>query len=304
MNMKKYIGLYLMILVCLPAVTACGKTRTTQMVNELQFSMNHIKLLQISYDEENISFYPGEEGVLTIKEYMTDDKESYYAKVSESSDRIKISEGGKPLFKDGFARYVEVYLPADYCQDLSVTSTNGEIDLSNISLKLSVLSIDNTSGTIIMDNTEASKVYLSSAGGNITTGDIRADIIRLESTGSSIACDELNGTVDYTSTNGSINVKSAIGSGSYRVSNAGELNVVYSEVSGDLVFYNKNDDISLTLPQNLQFYFEATTKNGSITTDFQQLLTIDGDTASGVIGDEPAIAVRTETKNGNIEIMQ
>lgn len=304
MNTKRVIALCLATALCLLTFSACGKVETPQKANELEFSLDNITSLTISYDEENISFYESDDNTLVIKEYMTENKSAYFAKVSESGSSIKISEGGKPLNKSGFIRYVEVYLPINYSQSLTITSTNGNINLSNMDLNLSLLRIDNTSGTVTVDNVAASEVHLSSTNGILTIDSIQADSIRLDTTSGSVTCNELNGAVNYNSTSGDLDIKSAIGSGSYRANNSGKLSVVYSEVSGDLSFFNKNDAVTLTLPDDLQFSFEATTKNGSVTTNFQQSLTMDGRTTKGIVGDSPTVTIKVETSNGNIEVTQ
>lgn len=304
MKIKRSFALCLATTLCMLALSACGKAQTPQLANELQFSLSKITSLTISYDEENINFYKSKDNTLIIKEYMTENKRNYYANVSESSDSIKINEGDKPLFEAGFTRYIEVYLPTSYNQNLTVTSTSGNINLLNITLKLGVLRIGNTSGTVTINNALASEVYLSSTSGTIKTGDIQANTIRLETTSGSITCKKLNGTVQYISTSGDLDVESAIGAGSYRVNNSGKLRVAYSEVNGDLSFYNKNDNITLMLPKKLQFSFEAITKNGSVITNFQESLTTNEHTTSGDIGNSPTVTVTVETNDGDIEVMQ
>ncbi|TCS76705.1 putative adhesin [Muricomes intestini] len=83
---------------------------------------------------------------------MTENKSSYYANVTERNESIHISEGGKPFFKGGFSRYIEVYLPKSYHENLTVTSTNGDIDFSDMSIDSSMLRIDNSSGNVTLDN--------------------------------------------------------------------------------------------------------------------------------------------------------
>ncbi len=80
--------------------------------------------------------------------------------------------------------------------------------------------------------------------------------------------------------------------------------MLFTEVTGDLSFFNKNDDINLTLPADLEFEFEATTKNGSVSTTFQECISVDGRTLRGTIGNNPMVTVKTETNNGNIEVTQ
>lgn len=83
----------------------------------------------------------------------------------------------------------------------------------------------------------------------------------------SVICDRLAGKVEYTSTSG-------------------------------------NADIDLTLPEDLSFEFEAETKNGSVSTTFQECITVDGRITRGAVGADPVVSVRLETNNGNIEVTQ
>lgn len=302
--MKTKITLGVALILCLLAFVGCSNSKSSQMANELRFSLDGISSLTISYDEEKITFFESEGDELVIKEYMTENKDSYYAKVTEHNDSLHISEGGKPFFKDGFSRYIEVYLPESYHENLIVTSTNGDIDFSGMNLDLSMLRVDNSSGNVTLDNAIASDIHLSSTSGTLDLGNIKANKIRLETTSGSVNCTELSGNVTYTSTSGNADIKSAIGSGSYKANNSGSLNVVYTEVNGDLSFFNKNDRITLTLPENLEFEFQATTKNGSVSTSFQQNVTVSGRTTSGVVGDNPTVTVKVETSNGDIEVTQ
>lgn len=285
-------------------LTGCTNSKTPEMANELHFSLGEIYDVTISYDEETITFFETDGDELIVKEYMTEDKTSYYADVDKDRDSIHISEGGKPLFKDGFSRYIEVYLPVTYTEALTITTTDGNIDLSNISLQLSMLRIDSTVGTVKLREATASNIHLSTTSGTLELGNITADTIKLDTTSGNITCDELAGNITYTSTSGNADIKSAIGSGSYKAHNSGQLNIVYTEVTGDLSFYNKNDDIKLTLPTELEFEFEATTKNGSVSTTFQECISINGKTTRGTVGNNPTVTVKAETNNGNIEVSQ
>ena len=108
----------------------------------------------------------------------------------------------------------------------------------------------------------------------------------------------------YTTTSGSAEIQSATGSGSYRANNSGEFRVGYTEVTGDLSFFNKNGAVYLTLPVDLEFEFEATTKNGVVSTFFDGLMKTDGRTIYAAVGSDPMATIRVETKNGDIEVTQ
>lgn len=304
MKMKRKIINGMLMAACLFTLSGCSHSTPAQAANELQFNLNGISDVTISYDEENVTFFQSENDELIIKEYMTENKSRYYADVKQDSGSIHVSEGGKPFFSSNFTRYIEVYLPQDYQNNLTVTTTDGNIDMSNIALNLNSLRIDSTAGTIQLDNANATVIHLSSTSGKLDLGNITGEQIKLDTTSGKVICEELNGIVTYTSTSGDIDVKSAIGSGSYWANNSGKLNVIYTEVTDDLSFFNKNDNIELTLPQDLEFEFEATTKNGAVSTSFQESIHIDGHTNRGTVGNTPAVTVKAETNNGNITVTQ
>lgn len=301
---KKLMLLCSLTIIALLGMNGCTASKSSGVANELTFSLNGITKLEISYDEEKVTFFTSDSDTLTVKEYMTVNNSRYYAKVDQRDGYIHISEGKRPFFKDGFERYIEVYLPATYNQNLTVTTTNGNIDMTDIEPNLSMLRVDSTSGTIKINNASASDIHLSTTSGTLDLGDIQANQIRLETTSGNLICSALRGNVNYTSTSGNAEVKSAFGSGSYKANNSGKLDVTYTKVDGDLSLFNKNDGIVLVLPADLDFYFEGTTKNGSISTTFQECIAVKGRTMSGTVGSSPTVTVKVETNNGEIQVEQ
>ena len=285
-------------------LTGCSHKQVSVPANELTFSIEDISEVTISYDEEKVTFHESKNDKLIIKEYMTENKSSYYAKVEQSSASIKISEGGKPFFKDGFSRYVEIYLPMSYHENLTITTTDGDIDISELEMTLNALRIDSTTGAVKINTVKVQNIHLSTTSGILEVNRLEADTIRIDTTSGNFSCHTLNGNVAYTTTSGNANIQSAIGSGNYTANNSGELNVVYTEVTGNLSFFNKNDSICVTLPADLEFEFQATTKNGSVSTNFQESISMDGRTTSGTVGEHPTVTVKVETNNGDIEVTQ
>lgn len=286
------------------ALTGCSHGQSSKLANEITLSLDGISEVTISYDEEKVTFCESESGELVIKEYMTENKSAYYANVEQSGSSVKVSEGGKPFFKDGFSRYIEVCLPASYHEHLTVTTTDGDIDISGLEISPNALRIDSTAGTIRLNAVEAQNIHLSTTSGVIEAGRLKADTVGIATTSGSFSCDKLDGNITYATTSGSADIKSAVGAGTYKVNNSGELHVIYTEVTGDLSFYNKNDGINLTLPADLEFEFAATTRNGSVTTSFSECVSMEGNTITGTVGGHPTVTVRVETNHGNIEVTQ
>lgn len=304
MNIKKQLTMCFMIAGGLLTLTGCSHSQSSQLANEITFSLDSVSEVTISYDEEKVTFCESENDRLIIKEYMTKNKSRYYAKVDQSNNSIRISEGGKPFFKAGFSRYIEVYLPASYHENLTVTTTDGDIDLSGLEISINALRIDSTAGTIRLNTVEAQDIYLSTTSGFFDVDFLNANTIKIAATSGDFSCKRLNGHVTYTTTSGNADIRSAAGSGDYKTGNSGKLNVVYTEVSGNLSFFNKNDDINVTLPADLEFEFEATTKNGSVSTSFGECVSVEDRTTSGTVGEHPTVTVKAETNNGNIEVKQ
>lgn len=304
MKCRKNILRLLVLLMASFGMSACGRQQTVKLVNELVFSLEGIEDLTISYDDEDICFLESGEDHLIIREYMSRNKKSYYAKVNQKKDSIQVSEGGKPFFKSGFVRYVEVYLPDSYSQNLKVTTTDGNIDMSAMELDMNSVRVDCTSGIFKVKKAAAENIYFSSSGGSLELGSIAGGRIRIETTQGTVNCEQADGMVTYTSTSGNAKFQSVSGSGTYRAENSGKLTVIYEKVTGDLSFFNKNDDVEIQLPSGLSFRFDAVTKNGSIHTDFQEDVPAGKNSASGTVGKNPEVTVKVETKNGNIEVRQ
>ena len=298
----KTILLFILQIITLFTLSGCGKERNPKLVNEQSFSLKDIEELAISYDDEEVSFFQSEGENLMIREYMSKDKKSYHAKISQNKKSIQIHEGGKPLMKGGFTRHVDVYLPGSYSKNLKVTVTDGNINMRDMHLNLNSMRVDCTSGTFELKKAVAGELYFSSTSGTLKLGSITGSQIRIETTHGEVNCEKVNGDVTYTSTSGNAEFLSASGSGTYRADNSGKLSVTYDEVTGDLFFFNKNDNVEVRLPAALSFEFEAYTKNGSVTTNFQADISVNGDLTGGTVGKDPEVTVKVETKNGNIEV--
>ncbi len=284
--------------------SGCSHSQNLRLVHELHFPVGGVSEIQISFDEESITFLKSETNQLVIKEYMTSDNQRYYAKVAQNPQRIKISEGAKPFLQGDFSRSIEVYLPASYHETLTVTTTDGDIDCTQTEFSLGTLCVNSTAGTVRINTVIASQISLSATRGSFDIGRMEANQIYIATTSGDVTCEKLNGDVTYRTTSGNADIKTAIGSGSYRAENSGTLNVLYTEVTGDLSFFNKNDAVQITLPKDLEFYLIAKTKDGSITTPFHTDTAVDEQTVRGTVGNNPTVTVELETKNGSIEVIQ
>lgn len=272
--------------------------------NESKFSTDGITHLDVSYDSGDVSFSESDSADIVVKEYMTENKSRYYAKVEQHNGSIKITSGERPKSDHDFQRRIEVYLPASYDQTLTVTTTSGDIELLNAKLSLSALGAATSSGDIeLKKEVSASDIDLSSTSGDLDLGNIKANQIKLESTSGDITCSKLEGHAKCASTSGDTEIEAASGSGSYQTT-SGELDVAYVKADGDLTLTSQSGDVSLTLPANLEFNFEGTTGSGTISAPFRKVDTGNRHIVKDVIGDNPSISVQVVTQSGDINVNQ
>jgi len=105
-------------------LTGCGEQKATALVNTLTFDTEDFGSLRLDYDAEDIHVLKSDNDKVILKEYMNEDKPSYYARVSTQSDELLITEGNRPN-RSSFESYIEIYIPPNYTDSISLHSTSG-----------------------------------------------------------------------------------------------------------------------------------------------------------------------------------
>jgi hypothetical protein len=185
--------------------------------------------------------------------------------------------------------------------ELCADTTSGIIDVSNI--KASAISISTTNGSAKGKELNASIFKVFSTGGDIAFRNINADAIKIQTTNASTSIQNIKGAITYNTKGGGLTASDIIGSGSFNSSGDGYIKASFSDVQGNVMAYSKNGNIVLTLPNQLQFKFSATTKNGAIDTSFSDQLAVTKKTAAGNVGLAPIVSVGLETQNGDIKVL-
>ena len=303
------------------ACTLGGCSKAVTLVNTLTFDSSIIAELQADYDADDITVLKGAAGEIIIKEYMSEDKRAYYAKTRCKEGKLFITEGRRPLSKS-FVSRIEIYLPDDYIGtlDLHTTSgkiksdfdfhfdafkantTSGSIEVANLyALKLDLVT---TSGSIQAEALTAETVTLISTSGHLALSDIQARSVNITTTSANTALNDAVADISYTTTSGSLELKDITGAARLNAQGDGDITAHFTAVTGDVSIHNKNGGISLFLPEMLAFQFVAETRNGTVTTNFDEALSRNGSNISGVIGTAPHITITLSTRNGRIDVMQ
>lgn len=302
--MKRNFILFTCVVFLLMGISSgCGGQKSTALVNTLSFNTDDFESLRLDYDADDIHVMESDSDKVILKEYMNENKKSYYARTSTQNVELLITEGDRPR-RSGFESYIEIYIPKDYTDSLSLHSTSGTIN-SEIALNLSGdFSVDTTSGLVEVSNTKASTVKATSTNGNLSFENIDADEISIKTTNATTSMNQMNGTINYQSKGGKLTASSLSGFGSFNASGEGSIDISFANVTSDISAYSKNGTLTVTLPNELDFKFSAATKEGSIDTSFADQLVVTNHTAAGTVGISPDITVELETRNGDIKAVR
>ncbi|WP_067842953.1 DUF4097 family beta strand repeat-containing protein [Amphibacillus sediminis] len=248
--------------------------------NMKNIDLSNINNITIVYNSEDITFIESDEDDLIIKEYLSEWKSSYEAKVSVTENSVNINVGKRPLVTT-FGAYVEIYLPKTYSGNLTVETTSGKISMD------AAYSFD--------------AIHIKSTSGNLESEKVSANTIDFITNSGEILCHSIYGHISTKSNSGRISVSDASGAGNYE-SNSGEIELEYIEIGGDITVYSQSGGVYLTMPKDSNFIFDANTHSGNIRTTFPEFLASTETTANGMIGDEAGITIDLSTSSGNIEV--
>ena len=217
----------------------------TTLQNEVCVGVGDVDRISISYTADNITILESEDDNLVLKEYLDNDDPEQFAQVTTSGSTIIIQQGARP--ESTSRSYVEVYLPARFSGQLSITTTTGSIN--------------------IRPSLDIKNITWKSESGPITTSSISCDTMSVRTVSGRIDISQVSGDVFAKSVTSSIYIDDIDGSGSFE-SSSGTIDVSFVAVLGDITAANKTGKIKLYIPEDSRVALLATTTEGSIRSPF------------------------------------
>lgn len=159
---------------------------------------------------------------------------------------------------------LDIYIPKNYNNNINITTTSGDLKLSNINIK--DLDLGTTSGDIELEDIITKTITGNSTSGDLELINVSADNIAFNSTSGDIEMKNISGNVTVNTTSG--DVKS-----------------LYKDYKNVININSTSGDISLTLPKDSSFTLGAKTVSGKLECDFP--ITIQGkqkNSLSGTVG--------------------
>jgi DUF4097 and DUF4098 domain-containing protein YvlB len=317
-------NVFLILFVFFNALSAfCGGN--FELVNSHEIGLNNITDVTISYSSEKVSVFMGTTDNLIIKEYMSENKNEYFARINKSGNIVTIENGRWPFrpFFNSFNRRLEVYLPISFDGSIKIKVSSGEIE-SSADIFCSKINIESSSGSISVKSITADTVGIKSSSGSINIGNIKGYISTESSSGrieinqasgilsaknksGSIVFNKIEGNVSAEASSGSIDLKLVLGSVNAETT-SGSIRCTIGEPTGNISLTASSGGVRLNLPRSSNFNFSSKTSSGSLSTPFSDKLfspVNDKKSIQGVIGgnvSENIPSINIKTSSGSIKI--
>jgi DUF4097 and DUF4098 domain-containing protein YvlB len=327
--MSKFHIIWSAVLISCAATAYCGGLTEAKLVNTQQLDLKNVSSVKITYASDSVRLFRGDSDLLVIKEYMSNDKSDYYARVSYATEanaekELVIENGRRPI--GSFQSRVEVYIPASFSRTVAVKTASGSIR-SDDALNFSVINLESASGSITANDIKSDTAVVKTTSGSIKVQGITANDIQFSSSSGSIRCGvasgntaihTTSGSVDFERVNGDVIADSISGridlqmvSGALKVKTAsGGIHCAVAESAGNIALSAASGGVTLDVPQSQGFLFSAKMTSGRLSTPFSDRLyspVSDRHSALGIINpdgvaESELIVIDITTSSGSIRV--
>ena len=78
----------------------CGGMHDKELANMQEIELVHFDEIEIRYRSEEVNIFSDNSGKFILKEYMTENNSAYYAKITNSGNKLIVGAGQRPLKLD------------------------------------------------------------------------------------------------------------------------------------------------------------------------------------------------------------
>ena len=298
-----------------------------RVIQEESFALDAIEDLEFDFSSMDITIYHTEESELKVKLLANRELRADERFVSsKESGRIRIEN--RPLMQafsflwfSGFKK-LEVYLPAQYQEKLSIKTSSGDVTLPDDTLSLRQVQLRANSG-----NMRGGTVQTEEFSVNVTSGDIRLQEVKstryqvqVTSGNTSINAIEGVGSIggssgdirigtltggeqDISTASGNITLERFTGSGAISTQ-SGEVRMTSVLPKGDLDVRVTSGNVSMGLEKAASVKLEASATSGTIRSTLPLTYGHDNKRASGEIGESPSAMLSIRTTSGDIRLFE
>ncbi len=242
-----------------------------KVVKEEQFSTQNIKEIMVSTPRANVRIFRTNEEKIKVIEKASKkvkEKDLFVAKIN--GDTFEIKDQGRN-FCFGFCFlsniYYEIYIPNSYQNQISITTTSGDIEMNaeeeqyqdvtlrsvsgdiriNSKIVTNNMSLKTTSGDIEMGHLNSTSIEVNSVSGDVSGKTIEGKETKIKTTSGDIELDWITSELEINSVSGDIELDyfNPFGSSNFKTT-SGEIEIMLDKkasvkmrgdsVSGDIQF--------------------------------------------------------------------
>lgn len=285
------------------------------LVLEEEISPEELNAVSIDFSKNSndVMLYEADGDNIVIKEYANYDvPDSEKTAVKAGGGALKIegrrrSSLGFSFFGFGTGSgYTEVYLPKDYNGSLDICTAGGDVRAYPDLTPEEELSVTVASGDIYLQNVSTQKACFTSASGEVRLQGLTAEKAEVTTASGDVKLQELTaGKAEITTASGDVDIPESRGQAEIGTA-SGDVRIFFAEPAGEISINTASGEVTLKLPADAAFAFEADTASGDIDTFFDDALQFSkrGNHAEGEVNGSSRFSVGIETASGDIRIME
>ncbi len=300
-----------------------------RVMQEESFALDAIEDLEFDFSSMNITVYHTEESEMKVKLLANRELRADERFVS-SKDSGRITIQNKPLMQSVFFfswfsgfKKLEVYLPAQYQEKLSIKTSSGDVTLPDDTLNLRQMRLHASSGNLRGGSVQAEEeISIGLTSGDIRLQEVKSARYQVQVTSGNTSINAIEGVGSIggssgdirigTLTGGEQNLSTASGNitlerftGSGTISTqSGEIRMASVLPQGDLDVRVTSGNVSMGLEKAAAAKVEASVTSGTIRSTMPLTYGHDDKRASGEIGENPSAMLSIRTTSGGIRLFE
>lgn len=238
-----------------------GLFKRVKLVNSTQADLHDVTEIQFDLKDLIINLQPGNSEFLEIDEYMTRQKPEYFVKQMRQGGRLIITSGNRPLLGSLHQR-LEVRLPLNYAETLTVDLKSGLVNIDNIQQSLK-LNIATTSGITKLNNVDVREITGKTSSGSWKANHVSAQLFQAQLKSGTMKLEDVSAQFQMDTTSGTIKGARLIGAGDFTVK-SGTTRLEFAKLIGDLNLNGNSGTIRVNTALNQEFAFDLQAKSGTV----------------------------------------
>ncbi len=232
------------------AITSAGMSRVEL---EATMSINGLRSIEFSGVSSDITVTRTNSNTITVK--VTGNARNAPDLISEKNGSMGTFEVKWPKSITNNARdmKMEIFLPADYQENVSFRSVSGDIDITEKST-FNDVTLNTVSGDINNNNTSSNSYSASSVSGDLSLSEIYSEDASLSS---------ISGDIDYHGNLESLTASTV----------SGDCNFSLESLTGRIKLNSTSGDIEIKLPESMSASIDLSTVSGDLSSDIPILTT-------------------------------